>query len=631
MNKKAFCKTALALATTALFSATTSAQTFSTDFEFVDRSGEFTLNDSGNTVTFTGGAVDVISVGFLYRSGIHSFLFQQGSAEITFEEPVQSVTFFLRDRTEDVQSTINIFESDSVSPSLTVQGNRDAFTEVTFSSDVGITRIQGINNTDEYAAIDDFSFVDFAQVVDPDAPIALDDPIPDPIPSSGISLDLELIADTLTSPIIGVTAPGVDGFFFIAEQDGNIWALNEQTDEISLVISLADQIVTGVERGLIGLAFHPDFSSNGLLYTQTSQVVDGTIDFLPTIDSNELDNISVITQWTASTNDATGISIDPSSASTLMTIGQPQGNHNGGALVFDNSNNLLIAVGDGGSADDQGTGHSEGGNGQDSSNVLGSILRIDPLGVDSANGNYGVPADNPFINDENIPNEIFTTGLRNPFKIYFDSDTSTLFAADVGQNNVEEINIVNSGDNFGWPQREGPFGFFNNGESAGFVFDQAASADFVEPIAAYDHDEGIAIIGGVVYGGDIDDNLTGRYVFADILGRVFSLNESNDIEEVALNDNPIEGQGILGFGNDNSNQLFIFTRDFENNVGRVFRINNTEVETPAPAPEPNPEPTPEPTPEVTPELVSESSGGGALNLFFSFFLLIGIFLKRTKR
>lgn len=623
MNKNPLRKTAIALVAASLFSAAPYAQTFSTDFEFVDRSGEFTLNDSGNTVTFTGGAVDVISVGFLYRSGIHSFLFQQGEAEITFEEPVQSVTFFLRDRTEDVQSTINVFESDSVSPSLTVQGNRDSFTQVTFTSDVGITRIQGINNTNEYAAIDDFSFVDFAQVADPDAPIALDNPIPEPISSSNISIDLELISDTLTSPIIGVTAPGIDDFFFIAEQDGNIWALNEQTDEINLVISLADQIVTGVERGLIGLVFHPNFASNGLLYTQTSQAVEGALDFLPTVDSTELDNMSVITQWSASANDTTGITIEPSSASMLMTIGQPQGNHNGGALVFDNSNNLLIAIGDGGSADDQGTGHSEGGNGQDFSNVLGSILRIDPLGVDSANGNYGIPADNPFFNDNTVPNEVFATGLRNPFKIYFDSDTSTLFAADVGQNDVEEINIVNSGDNFGWPRREGPFGFFNNGDSAGFVFDEAANADFVEPIAAYDHDEGIAIIGGVVYRGDIDENLTGRYVFADILGRVFSLNENNEVEEINLNGNITEGQGVLGFGNDNSNQLLMFTRDFDNNIGRVFRVNNAIVDSPEPTPVPDP--IPEPIPEI-----DGGSSGGATNLFFGLLLLASGFLRKIK-
>lgn len=621
-----------------LLSASAFAETFSTRFEFTDTSGEFTLNTAPNRVTFTGGEAKFISVPGLYRSGQRAFLFEDGVASITFETAPQSVTLYLRNRERNVDSTVNVFEIGNAEPVASIVGTNTSFTELTYTSEVGIDRIEAINNTAIYAGIDDFSFTPFVgevpapgPVIDPipeePAPEQLLDPIPESVPLSDISVELELVTQALTDPLLAITAPDVANFTFIAEQSGNIWSLNETNDELINVLSVADRIVTESERGLIGLAFHPDFASNGLVYTYTSEPVDGEADFDSLPDDASADHYSVIAEWQASTNETTGITFDTESRRVLFRVAQPQDNHNGGSLVFDQLNNLIVALGDGGSADDQGFGHSEGGNGQDTTNVLGTLLRIDPLTRNSNNGNYGIPGDNPFLTTESVPDEIFAVGLRNPFKTYFDQDNNLLYVADVGQNNVEEINIVESGDNLGWPEREGPFGFFNNGDDEGYVFDQSPNADFKEPIAAYDHDTGIAIIGGVVYTGDAVDELTNRYIFAELFGKIFFLDDGNEVTQLQITDDPIAEQAILGFGEDTSNQLYVLTRDFASETGNVYRVNNQEVVEPAPEPEPV---TPEPAPEVAPD-TSSSSGGGLGGMLLLMFAALVVRVRSVKK
>jgi len=167
---------------------------------------------------------------------------------------------------------------------------------------------------------------------------------------------------------------------------------------------------------------------------------------------------------------------------------------------------LYIALGDGGGADDRDgqnfidgpmIGHGADGNGQNPSNPLGSLLRIDPLGNNSSNGKYGIPADNPFVGSDTILPETYAYGFRNPFRFSFDSLTGALVLADVGQNDIEEVNLVQPGGNYGWGLKEGSFRFEPNGNDAGFVTDGTVAGNLIDPVIQYDHDEGTAIIGGV--------------------------------------------------------------------------------------------------------------------------------------
>jgi glucose/arabinose dehydrogenase len=154
-------------------------------------------------------------------------------------------------------------------------------------------------------------------------------------------------------------------------------------------------VVPTGERGLLGVAFHPAYQSNGLVYTYSSEPTAVPVDF-PLPLGVTPDHASVITEWLVPQPGDPAAVIDPTSGRVVLSVAQPQGNHNGGALIFGPDDRLYISLGDGGAADDQGPGHSPQGNGQDPGNLLGAILRVDPDGADSANGQYGVPAENPF-------------------------------------------------------------------------------------------------------------------------------------------------------------------------------------------------------------------------------------------
>lgn len=161
--------------------------------------------------------------------------------------------------------------------------------------------------------------------------------------------------------------------------------------------------------------------------------------------------------------------------------------------------------------------------------MLATILRIDPDGDDSANGQYGIPGDNPFVGDPGALDEVYAYGFRNTLRISFDPETGELYAADVGQNDTEEVDRVVAGGNYGWPVREGSFAFDRNGDDPGFVTDEDPGIPgLIDPIAEYDHDEGIAVVGGFVYRGADVPQLR-RYLFGDFFspadggGRMFQL------------------------------------------------------------------------------------------------------------
>jgi glucose/arabinose dehydrogenase len=400
----------------------------------------------------------------------------------------------------------------------------------------------------------------------------LDDPIPSPIRQGGVRIRLEPVAAGLTAPNWGVSAPG-DDRLFVVDQPGIVWAVDLNSGARSTFLDVSGRLVplgafgpgTFDERGLLGLAFDPGYADNGLLYTYTSEPVSGPADFSTMPAGVEADHQSVVAEWRVPDPGNPTSVVDPGTRRELLRIDEPQFNHNAGALNFGPDGFLYISLGDGGNEDDQGVGHSPQGNAQDLSNVLGKILRIDPHGTDSVNGSYGIPTDNPFVDEVGAVPEIWAYGFRNPFRFSFDTGTGSLLVGDVGQNHIEEVDVVTKGGNFGWRVKEGSFLFDPNGDQPGFVTERSPGvpAGLIDPIAEYDHDEGIAVVGGFVYRGDAIPSLEGRYVFGDFarsfeeFGRLFFLNPAGRIREFRFAGRDSLGLKLDGIGQDANGELYV--------------------------------------------------------------------------
>ncbi len=357
-------------------------------------------------------------------------------------------------------------------------------------------------------------------------------PISPPINQGSIRIELEVLAQNMVAATHLTHANDGSGRLFIVDQAGEVILVNNGAQQATPYLDLSGLLVPlgGIippfgnpfsdydERGFLGMAFHPNFAISGQngfgrFYTYTSEASNGAADFtVPLPAGEQFNHQSVIREWTV---DPTSNVVTGASSREIMRIDQPQFNHNGGAVEFGGDGKLYVALGDGGAARDQGSGHNTTtGNGQDLSNVLGSILRIDPLGSNSANGQYGVPGDNPFVGQSGKVGEIFAYGFRNPYRIGFDEPTFGLIVADVGQNNIEEVDIVGSGDNLGWRYKEGSFYYdpsTNTVSSSPIPGVTPNGFTSVDPVLEYDHDEGISIIGGYVYRGSLVPQLQGKY------------------------------------------------------------------------------------------------------------------------
>ncbi|HZR81048.1 MAG TPA: PQQ-dependent sugar dehydrogenase [Candidatus Binatia bacterium] len=426
-----------------------------------------------------------------------------------------------------------------------------------------------------------------------DALAQIANPFPRVIRKSAIRVKLETLASGLTAPVEGVVAPGDSARLFVVDQAGKLWAIDTATGTKTVFLDVSSRLVSlGVfgantfdERGFLGTAFHPDYQTNGLLYTFTSEPPAGPADFSTLPMGATTDTQSVVTEWHVPDPGNPASVVDTTSARELLRIDKPQFNHNGGDLEFGPDGKLYVSLGDGGGADDQDgepfiggptVGHGANGNGQNPGVVLGKILRIDPLGTSSANGSYGIPADNPFVGQPGVVPEIFALGLRNPFRMSFDSATGALYAGDAGQNAVEEVDVIVAGGNYGWRLEEGSFFFDPNGTGPGFVtsVDPGVPAGLRDPVAEYDHDEGIAVLGGFVYRGSEIRALRGRYVFGDFAktfnndGRLFVLKKKDivrpngkiaksAIAELRLVDQAALGLSLLGFGRDAAGELYV--------------------------------------------------------------------------
>jgi len=437
---------------------------------------------------------------------------------------------------------------------------------------------------------------------------ALSDPIPAPIPVSNTRIALKPVATGLVSPVTGTVAPGDNKHLFVADQGGKIWEIDLRgKSPMMLVADLSGRLVSSLakvipglpydERGLLGLAFDPHFERNGLLYTFTSENPTALPDFTTQPGVTPAGGQSVITQWRVRNRAAAHLMVDPSSRRVLMRIDKPQFNHNGGELAFGPDGKLYISLGDGGAADDQGPGHVAGGNAQSlaEGNVLGKVLRIDPRGHNSANGEYGIPRSNPFVGRAGA-DEIWAYGFRNPYRFSFDARTGKLVVADVGQNDIEEVDVVRPGRNYGWPVKEGSFLFDNGGAGQGFVTQRSpgSPAGLVDPVLEYDHTapggvrcgpgappsacQGIAVVGGYVYRGRDVEALRGQYVFGDYsrafakpLGRLF-VGKGSAV--TSLSD---PGIAVFGFAQDSHGELYVLgnkTGVLAGTTGTVLRITS---------------------------------------------------------
>src|SRR5688500_10382627 len=308
-------------------------------------------------------------------------------------------------------------------------------------------------------------------------------PIIPTIPRGEIRINLTPIATGMAAPDYAISPPGDTSRLFVVEQNGLLRIINNGQLQPGNALNLGPLVQvapvgTGPfnpanandERGFLGLAFHPGFNTPGspgfnTLYTYTSEALGAGPTYVAP--NNATQNYKmVISEYKMSAGNPNVV--DPASRREIMSFGKNAGNHNGGTIAFGPDNYLYLALGDGGNANDVGASHIEpGGNAQNLTTPLGKMLRIDPLNPSltmssldpvSANGQYRIPVSNPFDAPGQVP-EIHSYGFRNPYRFAFDRMNGELILADVGQNNIEEIDRVVLGGNYGWAVKEGDFLF----------------------------------------------------------------------------------------------------------------------------------------------------------------------------
>ena len=352
--------------------------------------------------------------------------------------------------------------------------------------------------------------------------------------SASRPLRLVTVAEGLDRPLYAISPPG-DARLFVVEQVGRIRVLRGGVMRRTPFLDLRDRVSSGGERGLLSVAFHPDYARNGWFFVNyTDRQGDTRIErFHVSADPDRA---------------------DPASAREVLRIHQPYSNHNGGLVMFGPDSLLYIGMGDGGSGGDP---H---GNGQDPATLLGKLLRIDV----NHGQPYAIPADNPFVARPGIRPEIWALGLRNPWRFCFDENRRQIIIADVGQNEWEEIDAVPAtvgGWNFGWNRMEG---------SHVFRAQTRPVTPLTPPVDEYSHARGCSIIGGFVYRGRRMPNLRGLYFYSDYCDsrlRAIRIEHSSVTERHEWD---VHASGaVSSFGMDSSGELYLTTLD-----GRVSRIES---------------------------------------------------------
>lgn len=364
----------------------------------------------------------------------------------------------------------------------------------------------------------------------------------------------ELVCDQLAAPVWVGTPP---------HDATRLWVLEQRTGQVRLfdrnthawqptpVLTIEPLLAKANEQGLLGLAFHPQFAKNGFIYLYYTAPGGGPAGHVE------------IARFTM-----TGEVADPATKKVILTIDQPQDNHNGGWLAFGPDGFLWLGVGDGGGGDDQ---HGNPGNGQDRRVLLAKILRLD---VDGKQQPYGIPKDNPYANERGKRPEIAAFGLRNPWRCAFDRKTGDLWIGDVGQNAREEINVLPKGRfglNYGWRPREGTI------QTKGHPEEKPVTPA-TEPILDYDRSQGrVSVTGGYVYRGAAIPSLVGAYIYADFAAQRFYAVDAEAVYkgkkaqpvEITQQLNPeLKNGNVSTFGEDADGELFYCGW----NTGRVYRI-----------------------------------------------------------
>lgn len=419
----------------------------------------------------------------------------------------------------------------------------------------------------------------------------------------GDAIQLTPVATGMAAPLYGTTPPGDTSRLFVLEQNGLVRIIQNGSLLPGSALDLQSRVQqapvgTGPmnpgnandERGLLGMTFHPGFSNPAsvgyrTLYTYTSEALLSPT--FPAPVGATQNYMNLITEWKMSAADPNVV--DPASRRPIISFGKNAGNHNGGTISFSPIDGYLyLALGDGGNANDVGASHIEpGGNAQNLTTPMGKMIRIDPINPSltplspnpaSGNGQYRIPADNPFTGAGEL-REIYASGLRNPYRFAFDRLNGELILADVGQNNIEEIDRITKGGNYGWAVKEGTFLFNRTDGTIGAPpgnNSPGVPAGLIDPISnglnvlQYDHQDGISITGGFVYRGTAIPELYGKYIFGDLAirnapprvdGRLFYADlTAATIKEFLL---PQFANGILpngltvhGFGEDGNGELY---------------------------------------------------------------------------
>lgn len=419
-------------------------------------------------------------------------------------------------------------------------------------------------------------------------------------PTTESDVSLELVAEGLVSPV-GMEVPrDGSGRIFIVDQVGQIRIIGSDGELkaipfLDLNAKLPELNAFFDERGLLGLAFHPEYATNGRFFLRYSAPRPGEA----SEECNDPNGFivgchsEILAEYTVAPDDPDRADADSERA--LLSVDKPQFNHNGGKIAFGPDGYLYVGFGDGGGANDNEQGHTPGlGNGQEKSTLLGKILRID---VDSGDP-YGIPPDNPFVDDDNARPEIWALGLRNPWRFSFDvSGERRLFLGDAGQDLFEEVDIIEQGGNYGWNIKEGLHCFDPEAPGNPPATCSPTSADdspLTDPIIEYAHTDaqggpfGLAVVGGHVYRGSDIPSLQGSLVFGDYSSRfdapdgsLFAASEDADgawsTVDLTIADTVDGrlGQYVLAFGQDEDGEVYVLTNETgapRETTGRVYKI-----------------------------------------------------------
>jgi glucose/arabinose dehydrogenase len=401
-----------------------------------------------------------------------------------------------------------------------------------------------------------------------------------------VKIKLEPYVTGVNAPLAMVQPPN-DARKFVVEQFGRIRVIDENgelqgTPFLDIRNKIVDLWSDFDERGMLGLAFHPNYAENGKFYVAYSTHTDFDEDLAKMF---WWDHTNVVAEYTVSEDDPNRA--NPNSERIISSIDWPQFNHNGHWIGFGGDGYLYISTGDGGYANDWGIGHNvTEGNGQDPTSLNGKILRIDVDGQENGN-NYAIPEDNPFADDRETEPEIWAMGLRNPWRCSFDmEDNATLICGDVQQNSFEEVSVIAAGDNLGWRRMEATHCFDyaepdNHPETCDEEGLKLPVLEYQNCTAKPDGCLGISVTGGYVYRGSHAD-WDGKYIFGDwsqsfaeMDGQIFFATMADDGEwsmEVATTDMEGNNPYVLAFAQDSDGEVYALTSITTGPVGSLDTI-----------------------------------------------------------